>query len=86
MSIYPVSVAEWYPPGDDKHEIMKFLVRYGHGDSGGCPHCGKKRMHWQRAWAHHALPYSGYGEIWCSKKHLENYWKKQNDRRRIKKT
>lgn len=70
MSIYPVRVSEWFPPGNEKHDIIKYIL-------GPCLHCGKKKLHWQKAWAHHSLPW-GYGDSWCNKKHLENYWKKQN--------
>lgn len=76
MSIYPVRLSEWYPPGDEHHDIIKHLVSSGFGDQiQGCLHCRKKHMHWQTAYAHHSLPY-GYGDIWCNKKHFNNYFKK----------
>ena len=76
MSIYPVRVKEWFPPGDPNHSTMKFLVSNGYGDQvRGCLHCGKKHMHWQQAYAHHLLPW-GYGDIWCSEKHY-NAWREK---------
>lgn len=76
MSIYPVRLAEWFPPGDEQHDTVKFMVSNGYGDQQvGCLHCGKIHMHWQKAWAHHSLPW-GYGDIWCSEKHMNNYFKK----------
>jgi len=75
MSIYPVRLSEWFPPGDEKHELVKWIVSNGFSDAGiGCKHCGKKHMHWQEAWAHHSLPW-GYGDIWCREKCYKNYYK-----------
>jgi hypothetical protein len=71
MSIYPVRLSEWFPPGDKYHLIMKSIV----SDFSGCLHCGKKHMHWQDAIGHHAIPW-GYGDIWCRQKCYDNYWKK----------
>lgn len=76
MSIYAVNLAEWYPPGDEYHSLIKWMVSNGAGDFiRGCPNCGKKHMHWQQAYGHHSLPW-GYGEIWCRKKCYINYYKK----------
>lgn len=73
MSIYPVRLKEWFPPGNPQHKTMKFLVSNGYGDMNrGCLFCGKIKMHWQRAWGHHALPY-GYGDIWCSERHYRRW-------------
>lgn len=84
MSIYPVRLSEWFPKGDENHETMKFLVSRGHCDGAfGCLHCGKKKMHWQKAWGHHSLPW-GYGDIWCSERHFEK-WRKKEFLRRAKK-
>ena len=77
MSIYPVRLSKWFPPGDEHHDIMKFLVSHGYCDGHvGCPHCGKKHMHWQQAIGHHSLPW-GYGDIWCREKCYRNYRKKK---------
>lgn len=59
MSIYPVRLIEWYPLGDEHHEIAKLL-----SDGVRCLACYKK-VRWKRAIAHHALPW-GYGDVWCS--------------------
>ena len=76
MSIYPVRLAEWFPPGDEQHEMVKFLVSNGYGDQvHGCLFCKKKHMHWQTAWAHHSLPW-GYGDIWCSERHMKRYFQR----------
>lgn len=76
MSIYPVRLSEWFPPGNEYHSIMKFMVSRGYCDGQiGCMHCKKKHMHWQEAYGHHALPW-GYGDLWCRKKCFTNYFKK----------
>ncbi len=77
MSIYPVRLAEWFPPGDEHHDMMKWLVSRGHCDApeAGCMHCKKKHMHWQTAIGHHSLPW-GYGDIWCNKNCYRRYWEK----------
>jgi hypothetical protein len=59
MSIYPVRISEWYPPGDDNHGIAYYIVV-----SSKCIACGKKPR-WKSAVAHHSLPH-GNGEVWCS--------------------
>ena len=80
MSIYPVKLVEWYPPGDKYHSLVKWIISTGYTDSGrGCVHCKKKHLHWQEAIGHHSLPW-GYGDLWCRQKCYKNYWKK----RRIK--
>jgi len=76
MSIYPVKLSEWYPPGDEHHHIVKYLTSNGYCDlTVGCPHCGKKHMHWQEAYGHHSLPW-GYGDMWCREKCYRNWLKK----------
>ena len=77
MSIYPVRVKEWFPPGDPKHQLVKWIVSSGYTDTGvGCINCKKIHMHWQEAYVHHSLA-SGYGDIWCRKKCYDNFWKKK---------
>lgn len=77
MSIYPVRLSEWFPPGDENHSIVKFIVANGYSGNGrGCLHCKKIHMHWQEAWGHHALPW-GYGAIWCREKCFRNYYRKK---------
>lgn len=77
MSIYAVRLAEWFPPGDEQHSMMKWLVSNGCTDVGqGCLFCGKKHMHWQKAWGHHSIPW-GYGDIWCSERHYKRYFEKR---------
>lgn len=70
MSIYPVRLSEWFPPGEENHDTMKLIV-----SSSKCLHCDKKRVHWQKAWGHHSLPW-GNGDVWCNEKHYRNYLKK----------
>lgn len=76
MSIYPVRLSEWFPPGDEHHNIVKFLVSNGFSDQNiGCLHCKKKHLHWQEAIGHHSLPW-GYGDIWCREKCYRNFMKR----------
>lgn len=59
MSIYPVRLSEWYPLGDDNHDITFIIVKHSR-----CYACGS-RIRWKAAVGHHAIPY-GYGDTWCS--------------------
>lgn len=76
MSIYPVRLSEWFPPGDENHEIMKIIVSMAGDIHKGCALCKKKHMHWQDAIGHHSLPW-GYGDIWCREKCYRNFWRKR---------
>jgi hypothetical protein len=73
MSIYAVSLQEWYPKPKYKnrdtedynhnlflHKIAKIRVKFSK-----CFKC-KKHCKWNRSWGHHTIPF-GYGDIWCSK-------------------
>lgn len=60
MSIYPVRLAKWFPPGDKNHESMKWAIKYK-----PCMECGKEDSNWRWVWGHHSLPW-GYGDIWCT--------------------
>lgn len=70
MSIYPVKLSEWFPPGDENHDSMKMMVRVGGDSNIGCASCGKRKIRWQTAWGHHSLPW-GYGDVWCTRKCFE---------------
>lgn len=61
MSIYPVKLSEWYPPGDEHYEYALMMVK-----STKCLVCGKIAQY-RYAMGHHSLPW-GYGDVWCSKK------------------
>lgn len=72
MSIYPVRLSEWFPkdPEDEErqrlHEAAKLCIKMN-----VCSVCGKKPRY-QHAYGMHAIPWGyGWGEIWCSKKCLE---------------
>lgn len=78
VSIYPVKLSEWYPFGDERHEIAASIV-----DVARCYSCGD-RIRWNNAFGHHSLPY-GHGDIWCSEKCSESGKKAKPDRRRERK-
>lgn len=59
MSIYPVRLSEWYPPGDELHDTVAFIV-----SSFRCKAC-YSRCRWKAAVAHHSIGH-GYGDVWCS--------------------
>lgn len=58
MSIFVVTLSEWFPPGDDQYETAFSLVSYTR-----CLACGDK-PNWKKAIAPHSIPW-GYGYIWC---------------------
>ena len=59
MSIYPVLLSEWFPLGDEQHEIAFLMVK-----TSRCLSC-MKRIRWKKAVGHHSIPW-GNGDIWCS--------------------
>ena len=75
MSIYPVKLSDWYPPGDDKYEITSLLIKMSR-----CIACDKK-LRWKSAIGHHSIPW-GHGDIWCSNKCLQSGKKAKRDKRR----
>jgi hypothetical protein len=76
VSIYPVKLSEWYPPGDEMHDLTRFLVSLTR-----CLACGR-RCRWSKAIGHHSLPFFGHGDLWCSDKCLNSDKKARPDRRR----
>lgn len=75
MSIFPVKLSEWFPLGDEKHEIATSICSVER-----CYACGGK-IKFHRAYAHHSLPW-GFGDIWCSEKCIKSRKKARIDRRR----
>lgn len=59
MSIYPVQLSEWFPFGEEMHDIAYDIVSLSR-----CLAC-RKRLRFNKAIGHHSLPW-GYGDIWCS--------------------
>ena len=59
MSIYPVRLSEWFPPGDDMFDICLILAR-----TSRCLACGNK-LRYNKMVGHHSLPW-GNGDIFCS--------------------
>ena len=59
MSIYPVKLVEWFPPGDEKYDNARSVVV-----GSRCFACGKK-VRYTKAIGHHSLPW-GHGDLWCS--------------------
>lgn len=59
MSIYPVKLSEWFPPGDEYHDCIYIIVKFMR-----CNACGKKPR-WLAAVGHHSLMV-GMGDLWCS--------------------
>lgn len=61
MSIYPVRLKEWFPPGDDwgMYDICAMIC-----NTSKCLACNK-RIRFIGAVGHHSLPW-GNGDIWCS--------------------
>ena len=68
MSIYPVPLAKWYPPGTDNGETAAMILKYNH-----CTNCGKKPIPYKHAIADHSLPWWYYRDIFCSKKCQKEY-------------
>lgn len=59
MSIYAVRLSEWYPVGDERHDIAIAITKIIR-----CFACDKK-VRWRAAIGPHSLPW-GYGDLWCS--------------------
>lgn len=59
MSIYPVRLSEWFPPGDEHFSIVFFLAKISR-----CFAC-RKRLRYKSVIGHHSIPW-GYGDTWCS--------------------
>lgn len=78
MSIYPVPLQEWFPKGDENHEVVKAIVAIER-----CAHCGKY-LKFKKAWGHHSLPW-GYGDVWCDEVCCNEPWKRKRRARRFKK-
>jgi len=75
MSIYPVRLAEWFPLGDEQHDICITII-----ECTRCLACGK-RPRFKKAIGHHSLPW-GYGDLWCSEKCLNSGKTARPDKRR----
>lgn len=78
MSIYPVKISEWFPPGDEMYEIASGIVSIKR-----CYACNKKAR-WKAAIGHHSLPW-GYGDVWCSVKCLKSRKEHKLDKRQRRK-
>lgn len=59
MSVYPVKLSEWFPPGDLRHDTAIEIIKIFR-----CLACNKK-LRWKSAIGHHSLPF-GQGDAWCS--------------------
>lgn len=59
MSIYPVRLNEWFPPGDEHFEIVSSFVEFNR-----CLACGDS-PNYKKAVGHHSI-FVGYGDVWCS--------------------
>ena len=62
MSIYPVTLSEWFKPTEDEYDNYRtvlILVKVMR-----CEAC-RKKPRYKTAVGHHSLPW-GYGEMWCS--------------------
>jgi hypothetical protein len=59
MSIYPVRLLEWFPPGDEM-----FNIAFSSVESTRCFACGSL-PNYKKAVGHHSIPW-GNGDIWCS--------------------
>lgn len=70
MSIYPVRLNEFYPKGDENHEIAKIIIKQA-----TCQYCGKTpRYRW--AIGFHSLPWGYHTDpVWCGAKCM--YWGKK---------
>lgn len=67
MSIYVVRLKEWFPKGDENHQIARWVVSLER-----CQHCGKKPR-WRNARGYHALPWGYSSEVWCNQ-HCFKVW------------
>lgn len=65
MSIWPVRLSEWYPFGDERHEICLSII-----ECTRCLACGD-RVRFKKAVGHHSLPF-GHGDLWRSLKCLKS--------------
>lgn len=77
MSIYPVRLKEWFPPGDDMYEIA-YSVTIGMR----CYGCDKK-VRYSKAYGHHSLPW-GHGDLWCSERCFDKGKVAKPDYRRVR--
>lgn len=69
MSIYPVHLNSWFPPGDEKRWAVLSTLKFS-----ACHRCGKTKMDPRYAWGHHAIPW-GYGDVWCTKRCYQKWLK-----------
>ena len=59
MSIYPVLLSEWYPPGDEMFgNCISIAECYR------CLACGDK-IRYKKMVGHHSLPF-GHGDVFCN--------------------
>ena len=78
MSIYPVRLSEWFPPGNERHTTAFSLVSHMR-----CFACGGN-VRWKGAWAHHSLPW-GNGDLWCRLSCLKSGRRHRVDKRQNRK-
>jgi hypothetical protein len=75
MSIYPVKLSEWFPPGDEMYSFAYMSVQCLR-----CHACGS-RMRYRKAVGMHSVPW-GVGEVWCGWKCCESGKVARPDKRR----
>lgn len=75
MSIYPVKLSEWYPPGDERFEICISIANFSR-----CLACGDK-VRYSKMVGHHSLPF-GNGDLWCGWKCCNSGKEARPDKRR----
>ena len=61
MSIYPVKLSEWYPFGDEMHDVCYEITKIFR-----CQSCGSK-LRFNRAIGDHSIPW-GHGDYFARKK------------------
>jgi hypothetical protein len=77
MSIYPVRLKEWFPPGDEHFDVILMIT-----SSGRCRACDKKTRY-QSAVGDHSLMV-GHGYLYCSWKCCESGKVAKGDKRRLR--
>lgn len=75
MSIYPVRLSEWFPPGDEHFDVIVSIVNYSR-----CLACDSK-LRYKGAVGHHSLMV-GVGDTWCSWKCCQSGKIAKPDKRR----
>ena len=78
MSIYPVQLAEWFPPGDEMHDTLMSIISVTR-----CHACNK-RCKFRKAVGYHSIPW-GNGDLYCSWKCLDSGKVAKPDKRQLRK-